>query len=235
MTAEKKPTIMERLIVLSETDIKKLKVISYGIASISLVVALYRIKPFAKFRTPSSIPSRFIQRKVQLQGTVKQIDPSCGTLLMVDHKPLIPLPRLSSPKYLPVKIAGLDITTNGISWLQTVIGQREITFIPVTKEKEYLNCIVLLKQNQEHVKIGEELTKVGFALINKDFPKLTSKDKDVSNYQKCLLKAQKWAQNKRNGYWHFIIRPTVLWKMKQNLAKKVKDILPSFIIKQLNI
>lgn len=32
---------------------------------------------------------------------------------MVDHKPLIPLPRLSNPKYLPIKIAGLDITVNG--------------------------------------------------------------------------------------------------------------------------
>ena len=40
-------------------------------------------------------------------------EPSCGTLLMVDHKPLIPLPRLSSPKYLPIKIAGVDVRANG--------------------------------------------------------------------------------------------------------------------------
>lgn len=42
-----------------------------------------------------------------------RIEPSCGTLLMVDHKPLIPLPRLSSSKYLPIKIAGVDVRANG--------------------------------------------------------------------------------------------------------------------------
>lgn len=235
MALEKKPTIMERLIIFNETDIKTVKVISYGIASISLVVALYRIRPFAKFRKPSSIPSHFIQKRVQLRGTVKRIDPSYGTVLMVDHKPLIPLPRLSSSKYLPIKIAGLDITGNGISWLQTIVGQKEITFIPLAKRKEYLNCIVLLQHNQEQLKIGEELVKVGFALINESSLKPISKDKDILHYQKCLLNAQKWARYKRNGYWHFAIYPSIFWKMQQNLAKKVKSILPTFVTKQLNI
>lgn len=42
-----------------------------------------------------------------------RIEPSCGTLLMVDHKSLIPLPRLNSSTYLPVKIAGVNVMANG--------------------------------------------------------------------------------------------------------------------------
>ncbi|KOC59706.1 Uncharacterized protein C3orf33 like protein, partial [Habropoda laboriosa] len=210
-------------------------VFSYGIASISLAIALYQIKPFAKFRKPSSIPSRFLRKKIPLRGIVMHIEPTCGTLLMVDHKPLIPLPRLNNSKHLPIKIAGLDVTANGISWLQTIVCGKEVTFIPLVKEKEYVSCIVSMQQNQEHIKIGEELTKVGFGTIRENSLKLMMKDKDIVNYYKCLLKAQKWAQRKRNGHWHFIIQPTLLWKIQEILREKVKSVLPTFIAQQLNI
>ncbi|XP_048261758.1 uncharacterized protein LOC105665719 isoform X2 [Bombus terrestris] len=233
--SEKKPNILERFIIFSETNTKTLKIFSYGIASISLVIALYRIRPFAKFRKPSSIPSRFLQRKVQLQGTVIHIEPNYGTLLMVDHKPLISLPRLSSSTYLPIKVAGLDVTTNGISWLQTIVSGKEITFIPLAIEKDYVTCIVSIERNKEQIKIGEELAKLGFAIVAKDSPKTLIQDKDIVSYHKCLLKAQKWAQNKRNGHWHFVKNPTILWRMQQNLNNKLKSILPTFIVQQLNI
>lgn len=232
---EKEPNIVERFIIFSKTETKTVKNISYGIASISLAVALYRIKPFAKFRKPSNIPSRFLRKKVQLQGTVMRIEPSCGTLLMVDHKPLIPLPRFSRPKYLPVKIAGLNITTNGISWLQTIVNGKEISFVPLAKEKDYVTCMVSMQQNQEHLKIGEELVKVGFAMANTDSFKIITEDKDILSYQKCLLNAQKWAQRKRNGHWHFVKHPTLLWRIQQSLSEKMKSILPTSITQQLNI
>lgn len=105
-----------------------------------------------------------------------RIEPNYGTLLMVDHKPLIPLPRLSNSKYLPIKIAGLDITVNGkqilnywlkdlqilvililfyntilflgISWLQTIVNRKDINFIPLATEKNYVTCIVSMQQNK---------------------------------------------------------------------------------------
>ncbi|KAK1132966.1 hypothetical protein K0M31_014333 [Melipona bicolor] len=228
---EKEPTILESYIIFSETNSQTVKTLSYGIASIGLAIALYRVKPFAKFRKPSSIPSSFLHKKVQLKGTVMHIEPNCGTLLMVDHKPLIPLPRLSSSKYLPIKIAGVDVRANGISWLQTILSGKEITFIPVVKEKDYVTCLVSIKENKEYTTIGEELTKIGFAMATKDVPH----DKDILSYYKRLLKAQKWAQSKRNGDWHFIKNPTLLWKMQQNLNNKLKSVLPTFIVRQLNI
>lgn len=48
---------------------------------------------------------------------------------MVDHKPLIPLPRLSNPKYLPIKIAGLDITVNGKQRLNYFLIKRSINIL----------------------------------------------------------------------------------------------------------
>ncbi|XP_017876410.1 uncharacterized protein LOC108622827 [Ceratina calcarata] len=235
MASGKKLSIWERYTAFSETDIKAVKTLSYGIASISLAVALYRIRPFAKFRKPSSLPSRFLRQKVQLHGTVVGVEPGSDTLLMVDHKPLIPLPRLSSPKYLPIKIAGIDVTSNGINWLQTIVKGKEITFIPLAKEKDCVTCIILMQQNQECIKIAEALTKVGFALVRNDPLKITMKDKDVLTYQKRLSSAQKWAERKRNGYWQFVKRPTLLWKAQESLSKKLKSVLPNFITQQLNI
>lgn len=235
MASEKKLTIWEKYIAFSETDIRAVKSLSYGITSISLAVALYRIRPFAKFRKPSSLPSRFLRQKVQLRGTVVHVEPGSDTLLMVDHKPLIPLPRLGRPKYLPIKIAGVDVTSNGINWLQTIVKGKEVTFVPLSKEKDYVTCIILMKQNQEHIKIGEELTKLGFALVRNDPLKILMKDKDILNYQKCLTSAQKWAERKRNGYWHFAKYPTVLWRVQESLSKKLKSVLPAFITRQLNI
>ncbi|XP_076762405.1 protein C3orf33 [Xylocopa sonorina] len=235
MLPEKKSSTFERFIIFSETDAKTVKVFSYGIASLSLAIALYRIKPFAKFRKPSSIPSRFLHKKVQLQGIVKYIEFRCDTLLIVDHKPLIPLPRLNSKKYLPIKIAGLDVTNNGISWLQTIVNGKKISFIPLTKEKDYVNCIVSMQQDEERIQIGEELTKLGFAVAKEDPLKIMMKDQDVLNYQKRLIRAQKWAQRKRNGHWHFVKHPTLLWRIQQSLDEKMKSILPTFIARRLNI
>ncbi|KAG6800941.1 hypothetical protein HZU73_03679 [Apis mellifera caucasica] len=227
---EKKLNILEKFIIFSETNTKIIKVFSYGIASISLAIAVYQIKPFVKFRKPSSIPSRFLHKKVQLQGTVTRIEPNYGTLLMVDHKPLIPLPRLSNSKYLPIKIAGLDITVNGISWLQTIVNRKDINFIPLATEKNYVTCIVSMQQNKEHIEIGKELTKLGFAIVTEDSLKKLIKDKDILNYYKCLLNAQKWAQRKRNGHWHFVKNSTLLWRIQQNLSNKLKSILPMFVV-----
>lgn len=62
-----------------------------------------------------------------------------------------------------------------------------------------------------------------------------SEDKEVSNYRKRLLSAQKWAQHNRYGHWHFAKRPTLSWKVQQSLTRKVKSILPRFMVQHLNI
>ena len=236
MASTEKSNILERFIMFSEYNAETMKILSYGVASLSLVTALYRIRPFAKFRKPYSVPSHFLRRRVPLQGTVTRIEPGCGTLLMVDHKSLIPLPRLNSSTYLPVKIAGVNVMANGVNWLQTIINGKRITFVPVASEKEYLSCIVTTSQeNQEQIRVGEELVRLGFALVKEDSLELTSKGKEILKYQKRLLSAQTWAQRKRNGHWHFVKHPTLLWKVQQSLTEKLKSLLPVSVAQQLNI
>lgn len=111
MEQENEKTIFERFTIYMEQDTRGVELVTYGIASIGLLAALYRIKPFTKFSKPSDVPMHFLKSRVPLQGVAVRIEPSSGPLIMVDHKPLIPLPRLRR-KQLPIKIAGIDVTSN---------------------------------------------------------------------------------------------------------------------------
>lgn len=230
MGSEEEPSSLEKYLIFSETHTKSIKVITYGISGITLAIALHRIRPFSKFRNPSSIPSHFFHKKVPLQGTVKRIEPSHGTLLMVDHKPLIALPRLNNKTFLPIKIAGLNVTSNGINWLQAIINGQSISFVPLFSTKEYLSCIIVTasQQNKEQIRIGEDLIRLGFAVVEQDSLKSMLDDKNVLYYQKRLLNAQKRAKRERNGYWQFTKKPTLLWKVQQNLNEQIKRILSKF-------
>lgn len=44
---------------------------------------------------------------------MQRIEPGKTALLMVDHKPLVNIPRFGKRKYLPVKIAGVNVTNHG--------------------------------------------------------------------------------------------------------------------------
>lgn len=211
------------------------KLITYGIASAGLFAALYKIRPFAKFTKPSDIPLNFLQTRVPLQGIVRRVEPSSSrVLLMVDHQPLLSFPHFNNRSYLPVKIGGVDITGNGVSWLQTVLNGKLITFVPIVKEKEYLECVVAMPpKNQDAMEIGEELVKLGLATVHEPWIKL--KDKRVLAYRRSLANAQKWAVRRRNGYWHFVKQPTVLWKTQMFIIDKMKSLLPTIIIRRLDL
>ena len=62
------------------------------------------------------MPKHFFTKKVVLEGKVKNVEPAEQIYLLVDHKPLVPIPRLGTSKYLPVKIAGVNVTGNGITY-----------------------------------------------------------------------------------------------------------------------
>ncbi|XP_050464434.1 uncharacterized protein LOC126858273 [Cataglyphis hispanica] len=227
-------TIFERFQIFMEDEMGPGKLITYGIASSGLLVALYRIRPFTKFKKPSDVPSHFVQSRVPLQGTVMRVEPSHGALLMVNHQPLLPFLNFNNKNYLPVKISGVNIMGNGINWLQCVVSGKHITFIPIVKEKEYLECIVAMSQkDQGSLKIGEELIKLGLGTIHEPWIKLN--DKSILAYKKSLTSAQKWAVRRRNGYWHFIKQPTILWKMQMFLIDKMKMLLPTYIVRWLDL
>lgn len=104
---------------------------------------------FSKFKAPSDIPNHFIKERRELTGLVKRIDPN-GALLMIQHKPLVNIPVIPSGQ-LPVRISGVNVTGLGTSWLQAVVVGTEVKFVPVLKERESLECEVLLVQQTKDV------------------------------------------------------------------------------------
>ncbi|XP_077281580.1 protein C3orf33 [Temnothorax americanus] len=234
MAREDDPSILGRLQILMQDETGPGKLITYGLASAGLLAALYKIRPFARFTKPSDVPLHFLQSRVPLQGTVRRVEPSSSkVLLMVDHRPLLPFPRFNKA-YLPVKIGGVEITGNGVSWLQTVLNGKLVTFLPIVREKEYLECVVAMSEKDRvSLEIGEELVKLGLATVHEPWTKL--KDKQVLAYKNSLANAQKWAVRRRNGYWHFVKQPTVLWKTQMFMIDKMKSLLPAIVVRRLDL
>ncbi|XP_011644367.1 uncharacterized protein LOC105431696 isoform X1 [Pogonomyrmex barbatus] len=234
MTSKDASSIFKRFQILMEDDLGPGKLITYGIASASLFAALYRIRPFARFTKPSDIPSHFLQSRVPLQGTVTHVEPSSNVLLMVDHQSLLPFPHFNNKAYLPVKICGINVTGNGVSWLQIVLNGKHITFVPIIKEKEYLECEIIMPQkDKDSLEVGKELIKLGLATVHEPWIKLN--DKCFLAYKKSLASAQKWAVRRRNGYWHIVKQPTVLWKAEMFIINKMKSLLPIIVAKRLDL
>jgi len=166
---------------------------------------------------------------------VENIEPGVQPYLLVDHKPLVPLPRLGAPKYLPVKISGVNVTGNGLSWLQAVIKGQKIKFLPVTKDDKFLTCIVMVPQkDKEPLFVGKELLKVGFATVE-EVKSIIPVDKELKVYQKSLQLAQKWAERNRNGIWQFKYPPTIVWKIRNSIDNKLRSTLPDSLARYLNI
>lgn len=69
---------------------------------------------------------------------------------MIKHKPLITLPGVRNGA-LPVKISGVNVSGLGISWLQTIVAGNEVQFVPVLKEKDAVQCEVVLQQPTKDV------------------------------------------------------------------------------------
>ncbi|XP_014205880.1 uncharacterized protein LOC106637574 isoform X2 [Copidosoma floridanum] len=235
MEEKKELDIFEDISAFMERDSRGVEMLTYGIAGIGLITALYKIRPFAKFTRPSQVPRNFFKNKVLLEGKVKNIEPAPQPHLLVDHKPLVPILRLGTPKYLPVKISGVNVTGNGLSWLQAVVKGQNIKFLPVARDDKFLTCIVMVPQkDKESISVGKELLKVGFATVEKE-KYIIPTDKEVKSYQKSLQLAQKWAERNRNGIWQFKYPPSVLWKIRKSLDDKLRSMLPDSLLRYFNI
>ncbi|XP_011303590.1 uncharacterized protein [Fopius arisanus] len=212
--------IVDNVVTVLEKDSRGFQMFTYGITGIGLMTALYRIRPFAKFSNPMRVPAQFIKKQTVLRGTAARIEPGTASVILVDHTPLVPLPRFGKSKYLPVKIAGVDINGHGISWLSTIVQGNTIEFIPIRKTKDFLDCTVKMSQkDQEPLDVGKELVKLGFGTVGQ-LPSIPE-DKLLESYKKTLESAQNWAKSKRNGQWHFLIPPTFTWRLRNLLESKL--------------
>ncbi|KAG5888624.1 hypothetical protein JTB14_022640 [Gonioctena quinquepunctata] len=185
----------------------------YSVALIGFAVSVRKVRPFAKFKKPSSIPDHFIKERRELVGIVEGIEPN-GSILMVKHQPLVNLPFVPSGQ-LPVKISGVEVSGLGFNWLQAVVSHQKVKFIPIAKDKHFVRCQVLLMQNSLDKKgrplvfdlnLGEKLVKIGFA-SPEVIEKPLSEDNIYLKYYNLLQKAEKYAQHKQLGLKYYI-KPT---------------------------
>lgn len=196
----------------------------YAISGILFSVAYFKIRPITKFGKASDIPNHFVKQKWPQVGSVSSVEPSqTGPLLRIKHRPPLNI-FFASKKTLPVKIYGVNINSNGYSWLQTVTVDKRVKFIPLFKHPDYAECRVFLVHptaGKAQIDLATALTTLGFAQVQPNLIKAVSDD-TLNAYQKGLQNMQKKAKRNRSGMWAEIIPPPIwIIRMIKNASWKV--------------
>jgi hypothetical protein len=65
-----------------------------------------------------------------------------AALLHVAHRPLVSLGRANSPPYLPVTLAGVSPTMNGLSWLNITLEKEPVIFTVLSTNQHAATALV---------------------------------------------------------------------------------------------
>ncbi|XP_017777061.1 PREDICTED: uncharacterized protein LOC108563029 [Nicrophorus vespilloides] len=216
--------LFEKYCNLMKQSTKGTQIGVYSIAFISLGIALRRVRPFSKFKTAKQVPKLFINNGRELTGFVERIEPA-GPLLMIQHKPLIQLPGMNKVA-LPVKVYGVNITGHGVSWLQSIVANNEVTFIPIEKNEKCVSCEIVFSQLNEkkqmkYVNVGESLVSIGFGTVQ-PFEAGSNITKMV--YLARLRSAEKVALKRQMGF-NYYVKPTkeILIKLSKRLNELIRE------------
>ena len=148
--------------------------------------------------------------------------------MKVNHFPPLSLFG-GSKKTLPVKLAGVTINSNGMSWLQSVCVEKPIEFLPLTKHPDHVECLVFLHEKaHKELDVAEALLSLGFARTN-NLPLKVENDKKLEHYYKLLHHVEQQAKKKREGEWSWRIpAPVFPVRVCQQLWNKaVYSVLPT--------
>lgn len=176
----------------------------YSVSAGLLVYAFYRKRPFKKFVKASDIPDHFVKERIVQRGFVSKIQPTenTGPILMVDHKPPVNSP-FRSDKSLPIKISGINIGNLGYGWLETVVKNKEVNFIPFTNHGSNVEAQVFLIDHplKKPIDVGKALTSIGFAQTTVVPPKT---DQYAKKYFKQLKSQESTAKFFHKGQWSYL-------------------------------
>lgn len=218
----------ERFCDYMRRDTKGVEIATYTLSGVLFIVAYNKIRPLTRFAKASDIPRHFVREQIPQYGHVRKIEPSIqsGPLLVVRHQPPLNLAFWSS-KTLPVKVAGIDVNANGYSWLQSVVVDRQITFVPVVggeSGKDFAECRVFFYdrskdgKSSRRVDVGEAQLSLGFARMSVAVPRVIVASKDpferaVQGYFRSLSRSESAAKDRRIGLWQQSLPPK-LWPAK---------------------
>lgn len=177
------------------------EVLIYGTSGLMLLVAYAKRKPaylVRPFKKPSHIPERLINERVMHTGQIRDIQQKgSDTLLLISHRPLIPF-FMSNKRLLPIKLPGVNVNGNGISWLQNCLVGREATFIPLNNRvsNQYVVsqlCLVHPPKGNRLVDVSETLLKLRFARFAED---VNGSVKKNAKYYKHLANVEATTQSR---------------------------------------
>ncbi|KAG5667425.1 hypothetical protein PVAND_015405 [Polypedilum vanderplanki] len=200
MTAAIKDGI-ERVVKKIEENTRLTEIGFYSVSAGLLIYACYRKRPFKRFVKAADIPDNFIAEKTLQRGIVSDVQnvSGNGTILLVNHRPPINFP-LRSRKTLPVKISGVNIGNLGYGWLETIVKDKEINFIPFSNKGKNVEAqVFLIEQDQPRpIDVGKALTSIGFAKTAEPSSKA---DSYVKRYLRQLKYLESSAKFHHNGQW----------------------------------
>ncbi|KAL4706985.1 hypothetical protein ACJJTC_019523 [Scirpophaga incertulas] len=230
---EKTDGVVNTITNLLQQDYRGVNIAVYALASAGLAASIYKIRPVSKFSKATKVPDHFISNHVSLNGMYAGVQHS-PVRILVNHKAPIYLPLWHSSKPpLPVKLWGVDIVSgNAVNWLECVAKNREITLLPIGRDKDALISTVMLhlpqskKKSVEILDVGKKLVELGFAQasVSQKFDKNTIE----SQLAPALLSAESWAKRYRNGVWSEKLPPlpfyVVYWRKGAQLTIELLEL-----------
>lgn len=171
-----------------------------------------------------------MRNKLPQKGTVERIEASLDgpyPTVIVNHKPLFNL-FFASKKRLPIKVAGIEINSNGYSWLQSVIVNKDVNFVPIDREGTVAQCKLFVVQpdGRPPLDVAKALLSIGFAKL--ELPRVQEWDEKLLDYYELLVLEEKRAKKKRAGLWQFILpQPSIARRLFNNVYEQIASrVLP---------
>ncbi|KAG7453765.1 hypothetical protein JOB18_006278 [Solea senegalensis] len=197
--------------------------ISTGLVIAGVVLIGRSIKLTTKFKSASEIPARFIERNVSLRGKVHSVTEEGG--VKVEHVPIhVPVlsPLLSkthqgasSSSLLLVRLAGVDVTTEGRTWLQqNLVPAHTVWLKLISCEDDVLHCLLSQSRGWMWSRcVNEQLLRLGLA---RTAPvSLLPDSRFYWRLHRRLHRAEVSAERKGRGLW----KEDSLWERAANAVR----------------
>uniref|UniRef100_A0A914CU85 Uncharacterized protein n=1 Tax=Acrobeloides nanus TaxID=290746 RepID=A0A914CU85_9BILA len=188
-----------------------------GTGILGLALYLRNSKLFARFEHVRQIPKEFIAKEFDLKGVVREVTPT--GFLKIEHIPVMKVPRLLSfvkkqsknPGLLNVRLAGLDISEAGLSYLtkDLRLPSRRVVFNVIKDtdgNSDSVDCDVTVKKNAlSSINLNIDLVRRGYARVYPpDHPLHLQAIQANASYSRLitrLMTSEKIAERRGLGVW----------------------------------
>ncbi|XP_039186601.1 protein C3orf33 homolog isoform X1 [Crotalus tigris] len=213
------PNYVARLSEWADAHLSLVRNISTGLALAGVIVLAKSIKLTAKFTNALEIPPEFIEKNVKLRGQLRRITEQG---LEIEHVP-ITLPIISSLQkrwhsngLLLVRLAGVDLTSDGVIWLKEEMKPSQMIWFQLLGRKESaLDCFVIVNKGRfSSICLNEEILRQGLGKTV-CIEGLAHESRIYWKLHKRLLQAEMKAVKKKKGIWK---EETFMEKLKEHIS-----------------